>query len=177
MIRKVRLHSNEAQGFAVEVPHKPLVWPGERSLRGGRMIIAGALVAVDQSHVLLHGEDALKAARHLLPRINRSGAGAGEIAAAVGVLEKVRGCEHLFGHTAFAHRSTEISALPAPVRLALEMSLHEDDERRALEGELTALEARWREAEEVAAISDDMLLPPAVGALLKRFKGDERKPL
>ena len=172
MIRKVRLHSNEAQGFAVEVPHKPLAWPGEHSVRGGRVIIRGLLVAVDQPQLLLHGEDALKAARHLLPRINRSGAGAGAIGEAVGVLETARSAEHLFGHTAFAHRSTAISALPSPVRLALEMSLHEDDERRALEGELSVLEARWREAEEVAAISDDMFLPAGVKTMLSRLKGD-----
>lgn len=38
--------------------------------------------------------------------------------------------------------------------LALEMALHEESERRALEGELAALEAAWREAEEIAAIAD-----------------------
>jgi hypothetical protein len=39
-------------------------------------------------------------------------------------------------------------------RLALEMALHEDTERRALEGELAMLEAMWRDAEEIAAIAD-----------------------
>ena len=38
--------------------------------------------------------------------------------------------------------------------LALEMALHEESERRALEGELALLEAAWRDAEEIAAISD-----------------------
>ena len=57
-----------------------------------------------------------------------------------------------------------------PARLALEMSLHEEDERRALQGELSILEDRWREAEEVAAISDDMFLPAGVDAMLKRLK-------
>jgi len=38
--------------------------------------------------------------------------------------------------------------------LALEMSLQEEAERRALEGELAALEAAWREAEEIAQIAD-----------------------
>jgi len=44
--------------------------------------------------------------------------------------------------------------LPRPASLALEMALHEETERRALEGELAALEAAWREAEEIAAIAD-----------------------
>jgi hypothetical protein len=40
--------------------------------------------------------------------------------------------------------------------LALEMALHEESERAALEGELTALETAWREAEEIAAIADSL---------------------
>jgi hypothetical protein len=38
--------------------------------------------------------------------------------------------------------------------LALEMSLHEESERRALEGELTVLAAAWRKAEAIARIAD-----------------------
>jgi hypothetical protein len=38
--------------------------------------------------------------------------------------------------------------------LALEMALNEESERTALEGELAALEAAWREAEEIAHIAD-----------------------
>ncbi|HET8655637.1 MAG TPA: hypothetical protein VFL93_09010 [Longimicrobiaceae bacterium] len=41
-------------------------------------------------------------------------------------------------------------------QLALEMALHEESERRAMEGELAALEAAWREAEEIAAIADSL---------------------
>jgi hypothetical protein len=43
--------------------------------------------------------------------------------------------------------------------LALEMALHEDTERAALEGDLAALERAWAEAEEIAAIADNLLLP------------------
>jgi hypothetical protein len=38
--------------------------------------------------------------------------------------------------------------------LAVEMALHEETERRALMGELAALEEMWRQAEEIAAIAD-----------------------
>jgi len=49
----------------------------------------------------------------------------------------------------------ESIGLLSPVnRLAAEMALHEDDERRALAGELGALYARWEEAERVAQIAD-----------------------
>jgi hypothetical protein len=47
-------------------------------------------------------------------------------------------------------------------RLALEMALHEESERRAMEGELAELEAAWRAAEEIAAIAD--ALPDGVPA-------------
>jgi hypothetical protein len=44
-------------------------------------------------------------------------------------------------------------------RLALEMAVHEDVERRAAEGELSALKEAWVEAEEIAAIVDGILTP------------------
>lgn len=44
-------------------------------------------------------------------------------------------------------------------QLALEMALHEDTERAALEGDLAALERAWEEAEEIAAIADNLLMP------------------
>jgi len=50
--------------------------------------------------------------------------------------------------------------LNAVERLALEMSVHEEAERRAMEGELAALEKAWRDAEVIAAICDDDLTPP-----------------
>ncbi|HWJ15458.1 MAG TPA: hypothetical protein VNS10_17090 [Gemmatimonadaceae bacterium] len=45
-------------------------------------------------------------------------------------------------------------------RLALEMAVHEESERRAMEGELAVLETAWRDAEQIAQISDDELTPP-----------------
>jgi hypothetical protein len=50
--------------------------------------------------------------------------------------------------------------LSATERLALEMAVHEETERRAMEGELATLEAAWRDAEQIAAICDDDLTPP-----------------
>jgi hypothetical protein len=44
--------------------------------------------------------------------------------------------------------------MPVVDRLALEMVAHEEAERTALDEELLALEAAWRDAEEIAAIAD-----------------------
>ena len=63
-----------------------------------------------------------------------------------------------------------LSSLPKEVRVALEMASHEEQERRALEGELALLEAAWKEAEEVAQIADDMFLPTSTNARLEELK-------
>ncbi|MDT8437255.1 MAG: hypothetical protein RRA92_10930 [Gemmatimonadota bacterium] len=64
-----------------------------------------------------------------------------------------------------------LAKLPDPIRLAVEMATQEEAERRALEGELEILEAAWREAEEVAAIADSLLVPRSVEEFLAREKG------
>jgi hypothetical protein len=51
---------------------------------------------------------------------------------------------------------TPLFRLPAVDRLALEMAANEDIERRALLGELDALHAAWQDAEEIAAIADEL---------------------
>jgi hypothetical protein len=57
-------------------------------------------------------------------------------------------------------------------RLALEMAVHEEEERRALEEEIGVLESAWREAEEIAAIADDLL----TSAQSRKFI-DEHRPI
>ena len=59
---------------------------------------------------------------------------------------------------------------PAEVRLALEMATHEESERRALEGELKALEIAWKEADEIAAISDSLFVPTFIKEAIERFR-------
>lgn len=66
-----------------------------------------------------------------------------------------------------------IHKLPKHTRLAVEMALHEEQERRALEGELAALEAAWLEAEEIAAIADDLLLPEGTEEFLAEHGAGE----
>jgi hypothetical protein len=60
--------------------------------------------------------------------------------------------------------------------LALEMALHEETERRALEGELHLLLDAWREAEELAGISDGLTVPTEVEQALGEIKSGKRGP-
>jgi len=55
-------------------------------------------------------------------------------------------------------------------RLALEMALHEESERRAMDGELAALELAWAEAEQIAKIADDMFLPASIDDRLDKLR-------
>ncbi len=63
-----------------------------------------------------------------------------------------------------------LTRFSARERLALEMAVHEASEQRALEGEMAALEHAWREAEEIAAIADHLLVPAEVEEKVRRMK-------
>lgn len=54
-------------------------------------------------------------------------------------------------------------------RLALEMALHEETERRAEDGDLSALFDAWRHAESLAVIADHLVLPAWVGERKRRL--------
>ena len=125
---------------------------------------------------LYTGTKALQAAARLLPAINEAGARRDEVRDAVTLVSSVGEPGQLFRRytpgnysptlparvsrrkSGSYDRGHAISHMPKEVRLALEMASHEEQERRALEGELALLEAAWREAEEVAKISDDMFV-------------------
>ena len=128
----------------------------------------------------IRGEPAIRIAGQILPKINSAGAKAAQVQDAVRVLEQHT---HPFSFFAEAHflptkrrRSSragvaqQIAKFPIEVRLALEMAAHEEQERRALEGELALLEASWREAEEIAKIADDMFVPDSALARFEQLK-------
>ena len=127
------------------------------------------------------GPAALEVARHVLPLINGWGGSSRTVQDAVAELENWGGPDRAFAAAArnvsvYAAQQTfgdtgALQFFPRPVRLALEMAAHEEQERRALEGELAQLEQEWRDAEEIAAISDDMLLPGGVQARFDRLRG------
>ncbi len=123
------------------------------------------------------GPEALRHAGRLLPAINAYGGSRRTVTAAVSVLETRRGSmPFLEGFVrvrpdhGVLKRDSPIAKMDAPTRLALEMALHEESERRAIEGELAVLEAAWREAEEVAGIADNLLIPTEVESQLDELK-------
>jgi hypothetical protein len=122
--------------------------------------------------VRITGADAVRAAGLILPSLNQAGGAEKTVREAVSLLESERDPARYFASAAAArHRDTQrVAELPAPVRLALEMASHEESERRAMEGELAMLAAAWEAAEEIAAISDDLLLPRGISERLASIR-------
>lgn len=144
-----------------------------------------ALLTGPPRHVaLLHGDDALRAAAQILPALNVAGGKSKEVTSAVDLIERSDNAHSLFnrlipkkksGYGRPITRTTRhlpLFELPVSARLALEMMTHEDAERRALEGELHILEAAWKDAEEIASISDSLLVSAADAQQLSAMKRD-----
>jgi hypothetical protein len=127
------------------------------------------------------GAEALHAASKLLPALNEKGAKKDEVESAVTLVGEAGDPARLFNRYAAmpvvlsrrvktAEQGHVLHRLPKEVRLALEMASHEEQERRALEGELSLLAAAWKEAEEIANIADDMFVSDSDRARLEELK-------
>jgi hypothetical protein len=167
------------------------VWPARVDLlnpeREGE---TGLRVKHKGGEAVLVGADARRAASKVLPAVNRQGALRKTVRTAVEQLQEAGGPEGLIQETWGKARprpgagirwvmsndmkAGNMSALPAATRLGLEMALQEEQERRAMEGELAALAAAWREAEAIAKISDDLLVPTKIAEKLEEMKQDVR---
>jgi len=134
----------------------------------------------------LDGDEALPLLRRTLPRVNRAGARSSTVQEGVKLIDEVGGPSAMARWTAqqtrvWYRKATwgdlgDLHTFPAAARLAFEMALHEDTERRALEGELELLTAAWREAEAIAAIADRLLVPQAVEQRLTALKATGAPP-
>jgi hypothetical protein len=142
----------------------------ELEARGGDSLPALRVVH-DTGDYAFEGTQALRAAGLLLAHANWRGATEHEVDAAVRRIDRAGDALHLLSSTAeVAQRLRgrrlmagwrELDTLNVTYvdRLALEMAVHEEAERHALDNELRALETAWREAEEIAAIADSLFMP------------------
>jgi hypothetical protein len=133
------------------------------------------LMSLPLGHDVVHltGENARRAAGFVLPAINWAGAEKRDVEQAVQLIEdaKTTPAEFLHDVAKRTGMSRRLHELPSASRLALEMASHEEVERRAMEGELALLEAAWRQAEEIAKIADNLLVPSAVDDFVARNRG------
>lgn len=164
--------------------HARLIWAPEDSLgwqlqvprlvgTPSRMGWYGLAQPGDPTSVLA-GTAALEMARSVFAEVNRSGGRARAVEDAVRSIEEHGSPETLLRDVALrsvdSDASSWLGAQPVETRLALEMAANEETERRALQGELQALEARWKDAEEIAAIADTLTLPQQIVQRLDRMR-------
>ncbi len=109
------------------------------------------------------------AARRVLERgmvhLNASGADRDRLTHAIGLIASAGSAEEYISGTASSRLALarDVNArrwMPGETALALEIALHEEQERRALAGELSILEAAWRDAEPIADIADRLATAP-----------------
>jgi hypothetical protein len=174
---RVALHVPSPQGrrLTVRVRH---LW--ESAYYADRHTNALALRLVhDGGATRYEGDKALSAGARLLARANWLGGASRLVQRAVHQIDEIGDADGFLHKTAARfsrfhgrrlmagyRRVGAMSLLPIE-RLALEMAVHEESERRALEGELARLADEWKEAEEVAAIADNLLVPPSVDDWLR----------
>ncbi|MCC7004188.1 MAG: hypothetical protein IT357_18685, partial [Gemmatimonadaceae bacterium] len=162
------------------VPDDPQGWAISLRLFRGDVPVGrfGASYSKEDARVTLTGEQARAALGLLLPRMNREGGGKRTVESTVKLIESAGSPEAVIQRVAEASErrqkvdSTQgLAWIDPEFRLALEMVTQEAAERRAMEGELGALEAAWKDAEEIAAIADSLTLPQQLLTRLERLGG------
>lgn len=186
--RKLMVRSNarivrlRTESFGVIVLRRKDL-PRIRLLKGNDGPLAVKL-GLDAGGARFEGREARRIAAALMPRVNRFGGSAAIVGAAARAIDIAGGPDgYLERLSTYAEDATYVPSrgsarrkggllgLTGTDRLALEMALHEEAEDRALQGELAELELAWRDAEEIAAIADDLLTPRVVTDGISRMRG------
>jgi hypothetical protein len=159
-LRGARLAPGKDGGLALHVPDAHLEKPGMD--RWGRMVLSS-------SDLVLPSAQSRAVLSRALVVVNQGGASRRLVGDAVRLIEGARSADAYLrtaarrGGVLGEREGMEKRKLSPVAALALEMALHDEQERQAMEGELAALEGAWRQAEEIAAIADslpDGLAPP-----------------
>ncbi len=133
--------------------------------------------------VEIQGQEAISALGKILATVNSGGGAPKVVQSAVDEIESAGDVNSFLDQTGRMFAANRrllgmslpkdggsLRGIPVEIRLAMEMAANEENERRALEGELVLLEDEWRAAEEIAAISDALLVPTNVQQDLKDLK-------
>ena len=186
-----RIRTDDRQLLRVRLGHL-----SETILDGGTVSPIALEVRHETGRARFEGAEALRVASILMPKVTRFGGTKRTVADAVNALEDRQGPEGFIQNlTRFAPSVRQLPPKPIrrlslmhdmpesgllalnPIqRLAFEMALHEEAERRAMEGELAELERAWREAEETAAIADDLFVPSSVSERIAQLRESALKP-
>ena len=175
--------TQDADAWTLVGPRRERSGKAEPKIQSEAARNAGRLAGWADRAVEYRGADAVEALRKILPCINGAGGTRKTIDAAVSQLQEAPALERYFAQAARNARETssepwsarrgetKLGTIAPAMLLGLEMAANEEIERRALEGELARLEDEWRDAEEIAAIADNMFVPETVQKWI-----DDRRP-
>jgi hypothetical protein len=138
------------------------------------------MFAHDAGDEMLVGAEAINALALLTPRINIGGAPGRTVRQATRRLEAFDDVTQYLLPAAHVAEfrgpgQKNVANLPLATRLAIEMAANDENERHAMEGDLGLLELDWKEAEEIAAIADGLLVPEGVEERLEEMRRDGSK--
>ena len=191
-----RLRNQEGEQIRVQLKHleRSRFVPSSEAPEGWELHVnhtlgwSAGFSQTDDELMVLTGPRAIAVGGKLMARANRRGGKKDTIAQAVHRIETAGHPEaFLLEATNEATRLREekakgskkkrkktdagtLAKLPGDIRLAVEMATQEEAERRAMEGELAILEEAWRQAEEIAGIADNLLVPQSVEDFLEEAK-------
>ena len=180
------VHVVDSKGRGIRIPSMALthVHFVRRRSRGGGATKLQLRLSRESGAPRVDGNEALRALAAILPRMNWRGGRSLVIDMATQMLTEA---EH-----AIAKRTNQgpraalvwewialgnwprdgiILEMPLISRLALEMAVTEELERQAMAGEARSLGEQWLDAEEVAAIADDMFIPDRIVQWIKAQRG------
>ena len=188
LVRRIRIDASDPPALRLLLPTIPTRRIGASTLgplfgdTEGRVFVGRKLAKDDddadrlQKYVTAEG-DLSHLLRVIMPIINEAGAPKTVISDATELLSYYDPEPRyiLFGKRNNWSKAKRLTLADAsePRRLALEMLVHEESERRWLTGEIQALEAEWVRAEEIATIADGLVRDPVIEGRLGELGGSQ----
>ncbi len=186
---RARLRLPDGSVTRVKTPqlHRATVLPSDDELGWALQLDVGRRSGRlgPQDRLVFEGEEARRVTSVLIPAVNAAGGSRKKVQRAVHTLEEAGHPEEFLKSlhqtpVKVRRKGSEGPALihlPPENRLALEMALHEEQEMRALQGELWRLRRAWEEAEEIAAIADNLFVDDETEARLTALRSDPSDPV
>lgn len=146
-----------------------------RNARSARLLTSGGesswalRVRSRTQSIDVEGENATFVLGRVLAHLNMGGSSRAGVQRAVKEIERAGDATSLIAEAAGASYKS-VTRIPGEQLTALEMASHEEIERQVATGELKSLEQAWREAEEVAAIADSLVLPTGIHERLRSLR-------
>jgi len=171
--RRVLLRGRHALGAHLLLAEGGEHWRLRLEHRRGATVLDGDVARRTLGRLLAHANQEGGSGKTVDDAVEQLTAARSADAFILDYVKRVGREERYFSHIRGRVDASSLGSQSAVQRIALEMALHEETERAAMEGELSALADAWREAEEIAAIADDLLLPRRITRQLDALRKQE----